>query len=80
VSAGELGESAGIGLDTGLDCGAMVTDQSDRASPHPAVMVYVVGGDARDVTWVVMLFVSCWGFACRQLAVGALFLQWQRHV
>jgi len=36
-------------LDTGLDCGAVVTDQSNRTSLHPAMMAYVVGGDACDV-------------------------------
>jgi len=63
----EWTERAGIGLDTGLDW-----DQSNHASPHPAMMAYVVDGDA--VTCMVMLFMSWWGHACRQLAADEFCL------
>jgi len=63
-AVGESEERAGISLDTGLDCGAVVTDHSD---PPPCTtpwwrMLWV----EMRVTWVVVLFVSCWGHACHK--------------
>jgi len=51
----------------------VVTDKGSRTSRTlPRWMAYVVGGDVCDR--VVMLFVSCLGHACHQLAADALCL------